>query len=42
VKCKENKIRMDQGTIVPLFPDSSLKRLYFPSGMEGNLSVSLG
>jgi hypothetical protein len=28
--------------ICPLFPESSLKRLYFPSGMEGNISVSLG
>jgi hypothetical protein len=42
MKCNENKIRMVQGMICPLFPESSLKRLYFPSGMEGNLSVSLG
>jgi len=40
VKCDENKIRIVQGVIVP-FAESSLKRLYSPSGMEGNLNVSL-
>jgi hypothetical protein len=35
------KTRLVQGMIVP-FAESFLKRLYSPSGMEGNLSVSLG